>query len=270
MTCNFPFKVKMKDTGHIVDVPCGRCTACRIARAREWAARVLHESYYHENSIFLTLTYDNQHLPVDCSVHKDELQRFFKRLRKDIEPLKIKYFACGEYGDINNRPHYHAIIFGMSLKNEDKEIIKENWPFGFSYFGTVTYDSARYVTDYVLKKYDKEKAKEVYGDKEIPFCLMSNGIGKKYCNEYSQELYDNLGFTINGVNMALPRYYKNKLKINSQEFVADAVKATKEKLERLQQKGIKHEERFVEEQRMRDYKDEVLKARIKTYKKGKL
>ena len=86
---------------------------CRIALSREWATRVLHESDYWDHSCFTTLTYNNEHLPKDGSLHKDELQKFFKRLRKYLGDRKMKYFACGEYGDEGHRPHYHAILFGI-------------------------------------------------------------------------------------------------------------------------------------------------------------
>ena len=99
---------------------------------------------------FITLTYDNEHLPKDESIDKDELQRFFKRLRKNYPPKTIKYFACGEYGDKKKRAHYHAIIFGVGNNHEDKNYTR-NLEKGLTYHGTVTFESARYVTDYVLK-----------------------------------------------------------------------------------------------------------------------
>ena len=131
MTCTSPFKVKSLN-GHIVDVPCGRCMACRIARAREWASRIIHEMDYWDTSIFITLTYNEEYLPKHGSIHKRDLVLFFKRLRRDLERdnRKIKYFASGEYGDKFGRPHYHAIVFGLSLREDDKNVVGQNWPYG--------------------------------------------------------------------------------------------------------------------------------------------
>ena len=93
-------------------LPCGKCLDCKLDYGRQWAIRCLHEKKMHERSCFITLTYDNNNLPNPPTVAKEELQKFFKRLRKKLVKEKIRYFACGEYGSQNFRPHYHAIIFG--------------------------------------------------------------------------------------------------------------------------------------------------------------
>ena len=80
--------------------------------------------------MFLTLTYNDDNLPSDVGLHKDDLQRFFKRLRKALDTKKIRYFACGEYGDTTSRPHYHAIVFGLGLNEIDKKYVTDAWPLG--------------------------------------------------------------------------------------------------------------------------------------------
>ena len=101
-----------------LDVPCGKCMACRMTRRKEWSLRMLHELKYHNDASFVTLTYDDNHVP-DCqSLVKADLQKFFKRLRKLIAPRKIRYFACGEYGRRTGRPHYHAILYNSGLSQE--------------------------------------------------------------------------------------------------------------------------------------------------------
>lgn len=107
-----------------LNVPCGKCMACRIARSREWTTRLIHELSYWDKASFVTLTYDNEHLPSDNSLSVRHWQLFMKRLRKQVEPLKIKYFASGEYGDKFGRPHYHAIIFGLDFIR-DAEVIRK-------------------------------------------------------------------------------------------------------------------------------------------------
>lgn len=192
----------------------------------------MDELGYWDKSVFITLTYDDDHLPSDNSLHKEELQKFFKRLRKHYGE-KIKYFACGEYGekvrtlfDINGsgealgRPHYHAIVFGLGNDTFSKECVKKSWQNcnwnmfqDKNVFGQVTFDSCRYVSDYIFKKYDNLKATSVYGAREIPFKIGSNGLGLQYVMNNSKNLIKN-GFTsFRGVKVSLPRYYRKKLGI---------------------------------------------------------
>lgn len=99
MQCVHPFFLRKEQ----FYVPCGHCVACRIAKSREWSIRLLGELGYWISSCFLTLTYDELHVPL--SLKKRDLQLFWKRLRKAFYPRKIKYFSCGEYGDQYGRPH---------------------------------------------------------------------------------------------------------------------------------------------------------------------
>ena len=221
MQCTSPYHIKNPDRfkykkpNELVgdewqDVPCGHCLACRIARTREWTVRLLHESEFWSDTSFVTLTYDDDHLPSDCSLVPRDLTLFFKKLRKDLGDRKIKYYACGEYGDTYGRPHYHAIIFGLSPK--DKKLIEDNWHKGFVKIGCVTYDSCRYVAGYVQKKLYGKASKE-YEDKGIvaPFSRMSKGLGERYVDKYWNKLYDMNTVTVRGVPMGLPRYYQKKL-----------------------------------------------------------
>ena len=249
MTCTSPFRLKQKD-GYVVELPCGHCMACRIARSREWASRIIHEMVYYDKTVFITLTYNNENLPANLSLSKDELQRFFKRLRKSISPRKIRYFACGEYGDQHDRPHYHAIIFGLGLSESDTLSIQSAWDMGFTYSGTVTFNSARYVAGYVLKKYNGKVAEIVYDGKQAPFCLMSKGIGKQFVIDNSQYLSEHAGFTVQGSPVGLPRYYKELkirlekdapkiqvLDLDKESIKSEAIKRSQEILKVFRERG---------------------------------
>lgn len=108
------------------------------------------ESYKHAKNAFLTLTYSDDHLPSNENLKPQDLQKFFKRLRRQIEPSTLRYFACGEYGETTQRPHYHAALFGLGP--EDAETIDKSWGLGHSFTGDLTSDSATYVAGYVTKK----------------------------------------------------------------------------------------------------------------------
>lgn len=173
-----------------------------------WAIRLLHESNYHEKKSFVTLTFDDDHVPDQLSIL--DVQLWLKRVRKHYPPKSIKYFACGEYGDSyegTHRPHYHAILFG----SEDPEIINKTWTNGFVDVGDVTPRSCAYVAGYVSKKFGVSISDV---DRQVPFRLMSRGLGLSWANDNREKISEN-GLTLNGNRVAIPRYYKDKLKIDS-------------------------------------------------------
>lgn len=190
--------------------------ACRIRRTAEWTKRILDEAE-GKPSCFLTLTYNVENIPSDLSLKKADLQKFFKRFRFHLKKQKIKYFACGEYGDKSSLPHYHMIIVGWKPPLEDLKFINKNvmssriiekiWPFGFNTAGTVTKESCQYVTGYIRKKlYGKE---DHYYPREKPFQLSSQNFGFEYAEKYWKRILK--GETVNGKNLGIPRYYIRKL-----------------------------------------------------------
>ena len=89
------------------------------------------------------------------SLNKREFQLFMKRLRKRFS--NVRYFMCGEYGDLFKRPHYHAILFGLDFPDKQLHKIKDGmryytsdilhdlWPSGFNVISDVTFDTCAYV-----------------------------------------------------------------------------------------------------------------------------
>lgn len=145
-------------------MPCGHCLPCRVNKARQWVTRIMLEAGAHKSTCFVTLTYNDDFIPKGdkkngervgmCCLDKVELQNFFKRLRKKIDPIRIRYFAVGEYGSINLRPHFHIVIFGLGV--EDRPVIASVWTdrgieIGFVHVGDLTNYSARYITNYAMK-----------------------------------------------------------------------------------------------------------------------
>ena len=101
-----------------VEIRCGQCVGCRLDRSREWAIRCVHEAALYDDNCFVTLTYNDENLPDPPSLVVRDCQLFMKKLRRRYEPKKIRFFLCGEYGEMNRRPHYHAILFNHDF--EDK------------------------------------------------------------------------------------------------------------------------------------------------------
>jgi hypothetical protein len=219
-----------RDQGYVdmpVELPCGRCIGCRLDYSRDWAVRCVHEASMHQENMFLTLTYNDDHLPDDRSISVREMQLFLKRYRKHTDK-KIKYFACGEYGGEYGRAHYHALIFGDRMtdlklhtinKNGDNiyrsEILNKIWGKGFTWIGEVTFQSAAYVARYVMKKLTGEKSNklceektgEIY-DVKAPFVIMSkkSPIGKEWYDKYKTDT-DKDFVTVDRKKFRLPKYY---------------------------------------------------------------
>lgn len=133
------------------------------------------ESFCHDHSSFVTLTYDDNYLPKDRSLDPIQLKNFLKRLRNYTEK-RIRFFGVGEYGDNTFRPHYHLIIYGLSAL--EYRIIEKAWPFGFVYCGDVNAHSCQYVAGYTVKKMTGKDDPRLEG-KHPEFSRMSNrpGIG---------------------------------------------------------------------------------------------
>lgn len=220
----------------LLSIPCGQCIGCRLDRARQWAVRIGQETQMHDVSCFLTMTYDDLHLPPATlpggSLVKKHVQDFFKRLRFSLLPDKIRYFVCGEYGEKSNRAHYHAIVFGYwpsDAKCHGKakcgeplfvsSRLESIWGFGFCAFGKVTFESAEYVAKYTLNAVTGEYRDAVYLDKVPPFCTMSRrpGIGAKWYDKYEEEVWSRGTLVARGKEMRPMRYYRDKLKASDRQ-----------------------------------------------------
>lgn len=220
MQCEKPIIIRKPGTSAFqnekIAVPCGQCFACQYNKAFSWAVRIMHERACHKDAVFVTLTYDEEHLPRvsnnQGTLVKKDLQNFFKRLRKNT-CKRLRYFACGEYGESYARPHYHCIIFGLSCSAEND--ISLSWPFGFVKVGTVTFGSASYVSRYTTKLLTKDKEK-FYKDNNLEkeFALMSRrpGIGVPFLNDSRCKFAKiNKFFWQDGFKVPLPRLYRTKV-----------------------------------------------------------
>jgi len=215
-------------------VPCGQCVGCLLKKSRDWAVRCVHESSLYKRNCFVTLTYNDENLPVSGSISKRDMQLFMKRLRKrcqgfdpvynaDGEPsYPIRFFGCGEYGSLNERPHYHILLFNFDFP--DKQIFKiskggcklyvslilsELWPYGFCSIGEVSFDSAAYVARYVFKKVGNTAVRSGDDNRTPEFSLQSRrpGIGSAWLEKYSADVYNYDELHFKGLTLRPPAYY---------------------------------------------------------------
>lgn len=249
--------------GQIVLIPCGQCMECRIAKARDWSIRLVHESYMHTASSFLTLTYDDEHLE-DGSLKYGDLQIFMKKLRRQLDyhfGKKVRFYGVGEYGSKSLRPHFHIILFGEDFSFDRRkwskahgfqyyrsDFLESIWNKGFSIIGDVSYDSVNYVARYTTKKISGKLAEFIYDGLEPEKALMSRrpGIGKSFLVKYSGDIYNFDKVILRNIKAKPPAYYDKIFSVlHPDEFQqikekrsADAIERRKELLNRFSVDGI--------------------------------
>lgn len=257
-------------------LPCGRCTGCKLERSRQSAVRLMHEAQLHKKTSFITLTYNDKNLPTRArlrterardallgegaaelatdthaethahesqdesgSLSKRDLQLFTKRLNESVRRRLgkgVKYYACGEYGERTNRPHYHIAVFGEDF-GDDRQFWKTSksghplwrssrltslWTHGDADIGELTFESAAYVARYILKKitgtkaYDHYKRVDREGNEywlEPEFNVMSRrpGLAREWFERNKADVYPSDSVIVRGHPAKPPRYYDKLL-----------------------------------------------------------
>lgn len=192
-----------------LQIPCGKCLACKKARAKGWQLRLMSEFERYPNSYFITLTFEDRYL----EEFKDNVNRsihlFLDRLRKVYKNKSIRHFICGEYGKKTKRFHYHGILFNLPDKF-NLDILEKTWKYGFVYLGWCTQDSIEYVTKYITKT--DEELEDKY---KVPRLIVSKGIGEYMVESYKDSPLKHqlkpLIISDKGYKIPLPRYVKSKL-----------------------------------------------------------
>lgn len=245
MACFHPLRAFKTSCGEVVfselgrydialqlSLPCGQCIGCRLERSRQWAMRCMHEASAFDSNAFVTLTYDDASLPPNGSLKYSDYQLFMKRLRKAIEPSKVRFYMCGEYGEEEFRPHFHACLFGFDFPDKVKfkttgsgstiytsKMLETLWPHGLCSTADVTFESAAYVARYCMKKVTGRGSKAYYErcDMEtgeivdlVPeFNKMSlkPGIGASWYNRFKKDVYPHDYVVVRGKEVKPPRYY---------------------------------------------------------------
>jgi len=245
---NGGFQIKFKKSGsngQLVTVACGQCIGCRLDKSKDWAIRCIHESQMHDENSFITLTYNNEHLPLDESLNVQHFQKFMKRLRGHYKPKKIRFLHSGEYGSTCpshnkenceqcgklQRPHYHALLFNLDFADKTfwkfrrdykvyrSETLQKIWGKGNIEIGNLTFESAAYVARYTTKKITGDDAHAHYEKIDTQtgeihgvtpeYITMSRrpGIGYSWYQKYKSDLFPRDECVIDGRILKPPRYY---------------------------------------------------------------
>jgi hypothetical protein len=200
----------------MVNVPCGKCLACKKRRASHWSFRLNEEAKTSLSACFITLTYEKAPISENGfqTLVKKDYQLFLKRLRKKCPTNKLKYYACGEYGTNTHRPHYHAILFNLPKSLiERPQIIADTWTKGHIHIANNNQLTINYVVGYITKS--NFQRFNTHDDRLPEFSLMSKGMGLGYLSNAMKKYYkDREIFCIvreSGQIISMPRYYKEKI-----------------------------------------------------------
>lgn len=200
----------------------------------------MHEAQMHEANCFITLTYDEEHLPEDGSLVLRDWQLFAKKLRAGVGAFR--FFHCGEYGDRKGRPHYHAAIFSKDFRSDrtreeasrtglpqwSSAALAAAWEHGRHRISALTFESAAYVARYVMGKQTGDGKWRHYGTKiqvdqghfgavhaksvfllKPEYSTMSRrpGLGQAWIHAFMSDVYPRDEVMINGHATRPPKFY---------------------------------------------------------------
>jgi len=233
-----------------IELPCGQCISCRMRRASDWSLRCMHEASLWDENCFITLTYARDCLPPNGSLEHSDYQKFMKRLRK--QRGKVRFYMCGEYGPLNDRPHYHACLFGIDFKDRvikgtsesgepyyDSKELSDLWGHGMVSVQDLNAKTASYTARYIMKKalgatktsaYATIDEDGVCTERKPEYAAMSlkPGIGAVWYEKYMRDVYPHDFVVQDGVKRTPPKYY-DKLFKRSGDMRLDTVEFARQK-----------------------------------------
>ncbi len=151
------------------ELPCGKCKPCKINKPNIWTTRLLLEQTSHDDTAWITLTYNDENLPENSELNKNDYKIFLKALRKSVHPIKIRYYLCGEYGTDNNRPHYHIVLYGI----------------GYNYAGLAEYNKRNHLNRYPEPV---KKLLDLWGKGNIHFVEPSPALMTYVCSHITKDI----------------------------------------------------------------------------------
>lgn len=242
-----------------IEVPCGKCYECVMKKRFQWCFRLSQELIKSKkHCFFVTLTYDNDHLPhkqvleyVDKQNHchfvripcfdRVHIRNFVRAMRDKFryeckkkglnssDFTSFKYFATSEYGYKSLRPHYHVLFFDMPFDlDEFRQILSNFWNFGKVFTLSANENMIWYTCKYILKQ-DWITVPGLHKSSDRNFMLCSKSIGLCFLTDemidfIRNQFYDrgDLRVRFQGKKVVLPRYYRDKVFSPMERiFVAD-------------------------------------------------
>lgn len=259
--------IRPQDIAGDMEIPCGQCIGCRLDYSRQWANRCMLEAQDHEHNSFLTLTYNNENIPLSevvdtktgevkpiSSLNPEHTKNFIKKLRRHYKyhynHEGIRFYLCGEYGDKTNRAHYHVLLYNCPINDKKfhktteagilwtSETIEKIWGMGNIMVADMTWETCAYTARYMMKKQKGRDAKEYYENLGIipEFCRMSlkPGIGKNYYEKNKDKIYKYDEIILTGskgkaIKVKPPAYYDRMYDIEQPDEMEE-IRANREYL----------------------------------------
>ena len=259
----------------IIETPCNHCIACENLRSLRTAMQLACElNTATRDSWFVTLTYSDEHLPADFSVHKEHIQLFLKRLRKWRNKYnyteKFRYLSQGEYGGQFGRPHYHLAAFNLTLNDLEEttskgqypafesEKLNEIWGKGNVHLIRLSYESCLYIARHHLDEKINNKVlvhkipirhpitREIIKQREPEFTTRSSrpGIGKEFFEKYFSEIYVSDSTIHKGQEMPVPKYFDKLLQDNNPELYEEIKQLRSDKVEKRTPAQNRYQDKF--------------------------
>lgn len=234
------YEIAKSNGVQVFEIPCKKCLDCSLKYAREWALRCMLEAKQYKDNYFVTLTYDDSHIPdpipicnhstgevIECisPLVPEHFSSFVKKLRvhykRKYGHTGIRFFGCGEYGSESMRCHFHFIFFNLPIYDLKfwkrkrginyylSETLSKIWKNGYITVCEVTTKSAAYVARYQMKKQVKNQIEDLPPE----FIRMSRrpGIGLKYFEDFYYNIYKTDEIYHEGQKYRPPKYYDRKL-----------------------------------------------------------
>ena len=230
-------EVKRKTNSYHL-VPCGKCVACLSRKRNDWTYRLQREQAGSSYSFFLTLTYDEQNIPIRIVDNKPyfvfdkkHVQDYLKRVRYYIselnEDIVCRYYCVSEYGKKTQRPHYHMQFFVrndnlLAYYKQVTKVLEANWKYGYFQRKPTNQANIHYVTKYCIKSLDELDPLCI--DKTFILCSKRPYLGEYAEQTLEKQHYEYPVVFVNGTRQAMPRIYRKKLGfggVNIPESVED-------------------------------------------------
>lgn len=233
MGCINPIQMQIKDKMNRrrnIEISCGHCLNCLIKKQSQiefLSKKELLETYKKGLSAsFVTLTYDDNHLPINekgfLTLKRKDVQNFIKNMRRQMEYhnciIPFKYIYCGEYGDGTHsttktgvstcRPHYHLVFFGLGPETI-KKYTRKLWKNGLCDIGCLSAGGIRYLCKYMTKSTPDKNVKKLreIANVQNPFFYHSIGLGKDWILKNMDKIVeDEFTFNLNGKRYLFPKY----------------------------------------------------------------
>lgn len=170
-----------------------------MKKADEWKTRLRIQQDLSNSAYFVTLTYDDEHLPKDdkgnpcfsrkhLKIYHAKMREYLKRgavfydsvLGRCEIPLnsrKFKYFLTSEYGpEKGHRPHYHVIYFDLPDDQATAELlVRKSWSYGsIVTLSPLTPGRIGYSAEYAM---NAKLCRFAPPDWMDPIFVVSNGVG---------------------------------------------------------------------------------------------